>query len=74
MAGWAAAAGLSAETWAALATPASSLGFALTDVTGAAGLNFHHNSGAYGGKLLPETLVRAARFLTTTRTAGRTFC
>jgi hypothetical protein len=32
------------------------LGFRLTDVTNAAGIQFQHNSGAYGGKLLPETL------------------
>jgi len=61
MAGWAAA-GLGVEAWAALA-PASNLGFALTDVTAAAGLDFHHNSGAYGGKLLPETLGSGCAFL-----------
>jgi len=60
MAGWAAA-GLGVEAWAALA-PASNLGFALTDVTAAAGLDFHHNSGAYGGKLLPETLGSGCAF------------
>ena len=37
-------------------------GFRLTDVTGAAGLNFHHNSGAYGGKLLPETMGPGCAF------------
>ena len=61
MAGWAAA-GLGVEAWAALAA-ASNLGFALTDVTAAAGLDFHHNSGAYGGKLLPETLGSGCAFL-----------
>ena len=61
MAGWAAA-GLGVEAWAVLA-PASNLGFALTDVTAAAGLDFHHNSGAYGGKLLPETLGSGCAFL-----------
>ncbi len=62
MAGWAAAAGLGAEAWPT--PPASSkLGFALTDVTAAAGLEFHHNSGAYGGKLLPETLGSGCAFL-----------
>jgi enediyne biosynthesis protein E4 len=30
--------------------------FRLVDVTAAAGIHFRHNSGAYGGKLLPETL------------------
>ncbi len=61
MAGWAAA-GLSVEAWGALA-PASNLGFTFTDVTSAAGLDFHHNSGAYGGKLLPETLGSGCAFL-----------
>jgi enediyne biosynthesis protein E4 len=61
MAGWAAA-GLGVEAWAALA-PAANLGFTLTDVTSAAGLEFHHNSGAYGGKLLPETLGSGCAFL-----------
>ncbi len=45
------------------ATPASSLGFRLTDVTAAAGIQFQHNSGAYGGKLLPETLGSGCAFL-----------
>ncbi len=38
------------------------LGFRLTDVTSAAGLQFQHNSGAYGGKLLPETLGSGCAF------------
>jgi hypothetical protein len=62
MAGWAAAAGLGADAWAAAAA-SSTLGFTLTDVTAAAGLDFHHNSGAYGGKLLPETLGSGCAFL-----------
>jgi hypothetical protein len=41
----------------------SSLGFRLTDVTNAAGIQFRHNSGAYGGKLLPETLGAGCAFL-----------
>ena len=28
----------------------------LVDVTAGAGLSFRHNTGAYGGKFLPETL------------------
>jgi len=47
----------------ALPAPTSNLGFTLTDVTTAAGLQFHHNSGAYGGKLLPETLGSGCAFL-----------
>jgi hypothetical protein len=35
----------------------------LTDVTGAAGLTFRHTNGAYGGKLLPETLGSGCAFL-----------
>jgi len=43
--------------------PANTLGFQFTDVTARAGINFHHNSGAYGGKLLPETLGSGCAFL-----------
>ena len=43
--------------------PAASLGFRFVDVTGKAGLHFQHNSGAYGGKLLPETLGSGCAFL-----------
>jgi len=38
-------------------------GFRLVDVTGPAGIHFRHNSGAYGGKLLPETLGSGCAFL-----------
>lgn len=38
-------------------------GFRLVDVTNAAGVQFRHNSGAYGGKLLPETLGSGCAFL-----------
>ena len=38
-------------------------GFRFTDVTTAAGIRFQHNSGAYGGKLLPETLGSGCAFL-----------
>ena len=38
-------------------------GFRLVDVTEAAGLQFRHNNGAYGGKLLPETLGSGCAFL-----------
>jgi len=33
------------------------------DVTGAAGIHFEHDTGAYGGKLLPETLGSGCAFL-----------
>ncbi len=46
-----------------LANPSSPLGFRFTDVTSAAGIQFQHNSGAYGGKLLPETLGSGCAFL-----------
>ena len=38
-------------------------GFQLVDVTSAAGLRFRHNNGAYGGKLLPETLGAGCAFV-----------
>ena len=38
-------------------------GFRLVDVTKSAGLGFRHNNGAYGGKLLPETLGSGCAFL-----------
>lgn len=46
-----------------LASSASNLRFCLTDVTVAAGIQFQHNSGAYGGKLLPETLGSGCAFI-----------
>jgi hypothetical protein len=64
MAGVASAAGLRGDRrWALPAPTPSNPGFTLTDVTTAAGLQFHHNSGAYGGKLLPETLGSGCAFL-----------
>lgn len=38
-------------------------GFKFVDVTDGAGIRFQHNSGAYGGKLLPETLGSGCAFL-----------
>src|SRR5213080_5448724 len=38
-------------------------GFRMVDVTAAADISFRHNSGAYGGKLLPETLGAGCAFL-----------
>ena len=60
-----------AATLGAASTPAllaqgaqaASPGFRLVDVSAAAGLSFRHNSGAYGGKLLPETLGSGCAFL-----------
>lgn len=46
--------------WGASQAP---LGFHFTDVTSAAGIHFKHNSGAYGGKFLPETLGAGCAFL-----------
>jgi hypothetical protein len=47
----------------AFAASEGALGFRLTDVTSQAGIQFQHNSGAYGGKLLPETLGSGCAFL-----------
>jgi len=63
VAGVAWTAGPGRKTWALPSLPSSNLGFTLTDITAAAGLEFHHNSGAYGGKLLPETLGSGCAFL-----------
>jgi hypothetical protein len=41
----------------------TSVGFGFADVTSAAGLTFRHNNGAYGKKLLPETLGSGCAFL-----------
>ncbi len=38
-------------------------GFSITDISGRAGLHFKHNTGAYGAKLLPETLGPGCAFL-----------
>jgi hypothetical protein len=39
------------------------VGMRFVDVTAQAGLDFHHNTGGYGGKLLPETLGSGCAFL-----------
>ncbi len=41
----------------------TSSGFRFADVTSSAGISFQHNSGAYGGKLLPETLGSGCAFI-----------
>jgi enediyne biosynthesis protein E4 len=51
----------SASAAAAAATPAG-LGFRLADVTAAAGIDFRHNSGAFGAKYLPETMGPGCAF------------
>jgi hypothetical protein len=63
MAGLASTSGLLLDAFAA--SPALSLapGFRFVDVTAQAGIRFRHNSGAYGGKLLPETLGAGCAFL-----------
>lgn len=47
----------------ATASAAQDPGFRLTDVSAQAGINFHHNSGAFGAKYLPETLGPGCAFL-----------
>ncbi|MBV8051735.1 MAG: CRTAC1 family protein [Acidobacteriaceae bacterium] len=63
IAGLAAFSPLSKFTALASAAPTSDPGFRLVDVTSRAGIHFGHNSGAYGGKLLPETLGSGCAFL-----------
>jgi hypothetical protein len=46
-----------------LAQAGDAPGFRFTDVTAQAGLRFRHNNGAYGAKLLPETLGSGCAFL-----------
>jgi hypothetical protein len=45
------------------AEAAPNAGFQLTDITRDAGIQFKHNNGAFGGKLLPETLGPGCAFL-----------
>jgi len=58
-------AGLAARSFPrwAWAGSSSNPGFRFTDVTTRAGIRFQHNSGSYGGKLLPETLGSGCAFL-----------
>ncbi|HZZ16712.1 MAG TPA: CRTAC1 family protein [Candidatus Sulfotelmatobacter sp.] len=42
---------------------AASSGFRFVDVTSSGGIQFQHNSGAFGGKFLPETLGSGCAFL-----------
>ena len=49
--------------WASGAARSPQPSFLLKDVTKQAGIDFRHNSGAYGGKLLPETLGSGCAFV-----------
>ena len=49
-------------SWPADAQNPQTPGFRLVDVTRSAGIDFQHNNGAYGGKLLPETLGSGCAF------------
>ncbi len=56
--------GLAGTAWLGSQSHAQSApGFRLVDVTKASGLNFTHNNGAFGGKLLPETLGSGCAFI-----------
>lgn len=46
-----------------LAASERTAGFRLQNVTAQAGINFHHNSGAFGAKYLPETMGPGCAFL-----------
>jgi len=62
--GAAVALGNSLLPWELLAAnPQANPTFQLRNVTDSVGLSFRHNSGAYGGKLLPETLGSGCAFL-----------
>jgi enediyne biosynthesis protein E4 len=59
----AASAAILRSTLSSPAAPPAGPGFRLVDVTESAHIRFRHNSGAYGGKLLPETLGSGCAFL-----------
>ena len=63
LAGAASASLLPLELLATTPLETVSPGFRLADITNSAGIHFQHNSGAYGGKLLPETLGSGCAFL-----------
>ena len=52
-----------APDWIGPAYAANDPSFQLKDITQPAGVNFRHNSGAFGGKFLPETLGSGCAFL-----------
>jgi hypothetical protein len=51
------------HSFAAQSGNSTPLGFRFVDVTTQAGIQFRHNSGAFGGKFLPETLGSGCAFL-----------
>ncbi len=63
MAGAASSGFLLESLWAAEFQGPAKPTFRLTDVTSSAGIRFRHNSGAFGGKFLPETLGSGCAFL-----------
>ena len=64
LAGLASANALQTDFAGAISPPQqSNPGFRLVDVTSQSGIQFSHNSGAYGGKFLPETLGSGCAFL-----------
>src|SRR5215468_850519 len=56
-------AGIVASATAADPFAQKAIGFTLTDVTTASGVQFRHNSGTFGGKLLPETMGSGCAFI-----------
>ncbi len=64
LAGLASANALQIDSAGAISPPQqSNPGFRLVDVTSQSGIHFSHNSGAYGGKFLPETMGSGCAFL-----------
>ncbi len=57
------AAGFAGAARLGIGAQAPPLGVRFTDVTAAAGIDFRHFNGAYGGKLLPETMGSGCAFL-----------
>jgi len=58
-----AASGCGSRLYAGAQAATANLGFRFTDVTIPSGIQFQHNSGAFGGKFLPETLGSGCAFL-----------
>src|SRR5262244_2885201 len=56
-------AGIVASATAADLFAQKAVGFTLTDVTTASAVQFRHNSGTFGGKLLPETMGSGCAFI-----------